>query len=387
MRYYTLKRDIKSDRKKLVVENILKLKRSLSNKVPKKRLDANLLIATWNIRDFDSNKFGHGPRLPESFYYIAQIISAFDLVAVQEVNKDLKALNKLMFVLGPQWDFITTDVTAGRSGNQERMTFIYDTRRVSFKNVAGEVVLPKNRLIKGDVQFARTPFVVAFQSGWTKFNLCTVHIYFGADSGAKLERRKSEIEGIAKFLKSKADNDKQTLIVLGDFNIVDHEHETMQKLIKNGFNIPDQIKNKPVGTNTFQTKHYDQIGIRSKSEFFKLGEDNNSAGAINFYRSVMRKNQFDDYREYVEKSILKQIKNKETTLSKLEARAVPDQDKIDNVKEALQELKHTLTSDQKLLDYYYKEWKTFQISDHLPMWVEIKTDHSETYLGTVAQDS
>lgn len=383
MRYYTLKKDIKSDRKQLVVDNILKLKRSLENNIPKKRLDANLLIATWNIRDFDSNKFGHGPRLPESFYYIAQIISAFDLVAVQEVNKDLRALNKLMFVLGPQWDFITTDVTAGRSGNGERMTFIYDTRRVSFKNVAGEVVLPKNRLIKGDVQFARTPFVVAFQSGWTKFSLCTVHIYFGADSGAKLERRKSEIEGIAKFLKKKADADKQTLIVLGDFNIVDHEHETMEKLIKNGFQIPEQIRDKPVGTNTFQTKHYDQIGIRSKSEFFKLGEDEDSAGAINFYRSVMRKNQFDDYRVYVEKSVNKQIENKKQTLAKLEAKANPDLEKIANAKEALKDLQETLASDQKLLNYYYKEWKTFQISDHLPMWVEIKTDHSNTYLESI----
>ncbi len=385
MRYYTLKRDIKSDRKQLVVDNILKLKRSLENNIPKKRLDANLLIATWNIRDFDSNKFGHGPRLPESFYYIAEIISAFDLVAVQEVNKDLRALNKLMFVLGPQWDFITTDVTAGRSGNSERMTFIYDTRRVSFKNVAGEVVLPKNRLIKGDVQFARTPFVVSFQSGWTKFSLCTVHIYFGADSGAKLERRKSEIEGIAKFLKKKADADKQTLIVLGDFNIVDHEHETMQKLIKNGFQIPKQIQDKPVGTNTFQTKHYDQIGIRSKSEFFQLGEDDDSAGAINFYRSVMRKNQFSDYRAFVEKSVKKQIANKKQTLAKLEARATPDLDKIENAKEALKELEQTLASDQKLLNYYYKEWKTFQISDHLPMWVEIKTDHSNTYLESIPE--
>ncbi|MDT7831032.1 endonuclease/exonuclease/phosphatase family protein [Flavobacteriaceae bacterium S356] len=383
MRYYTLKRDIKSDRKQLVVDNILKLKRSLENNIPKKRLDANLLIATWNIRDFDSNKFGHGPRLAESFYYIAQIISAFDLVAVQEVSKDLRALNKLMFVLGPQWDFITTDVTSGRSGNQERMTFIYDTRRVSFKNVAGEVVLPKNRLIKGDVQFARTPFVVSFQSGWSKFSLCTVHIYFGADSGAKLERRKSEIEGIAKFLKKKADNDKQTLIVLGDFNIVDHEHETMKKLIKNGFDIPEQIRNKPVGTNTFQTKHYDQIGIRSKSEFFKLGENNDSAGAINFYRSVMRKNQFDEYREFVEKSVSKQIANKKQTLTKLEAKATPDLEKIQNAKEALADLEGVLASDQKLLNYYYKVWKTFQISDHLPMWVEIKTDHSTTYLESI----
>ena len=30
------------------------------------RGDDSLLLATWNIRDFDSNRFGHGPRLPES---------------------------------------------------------------------------------------------------------------------------------------------------------------------------------------------------------------------------------------------------------------------------------------------------------------------------------
>jgi exonuclease III len=383
MRYYSLKKDIKSDRKRVVIDNILKLKRSLKSNIPKKRLDANLLIATWNIRDFDSNKFGHGPRLDESFYYIAEIISAFDLVAVQEVNKDLKAFNRLMYILGPQWDYITTDVTAGSSGNQERMTFVFDTRRVSFKNIAGEIVLPKNKLIKGDIQFARTPFIVSFQSGWTKFSLCTVHIYFGADTGAKLERRKDEIDGIAKFLKKKADVDKQTLMILGDFNIVDHEHETMEKLIDNGFEIPSQIQEKPVGTNTFQTKYYDQIGIRSKSEFFKLGENANSAGAINFYRSVLRKNQFPVYREYVVRAVEKQLRNKEHALAKLLAKANPDQEKIEKAKKAVDKQKEVLASDQKLLNYYYKVWKTFQISDHLPMWVEIKTDHSNQYLESI----
>ncbi len=228
MRYYQLKKDIKSNKREFVVANILELKNAVKEIVPKKSLDKNLLIATWNIRDFDSNKFGHGPRLNESYFYIAQIISEFDLIAVQEVNKNLKALYKLMYILGDKWDYITTDATSGASGNQERMTFIYDTRRVSFKNVAGEVVLPKTSLIQGDIQFARTPFVVSFQSGWTKFSLCTVHIYFGADSGAKLIRRQEEIAGIAQFLKKKADGDKETLMVLGDFNIVDHKHKTME---------------------------------------------------------------------------------------------------------------------------------------------------------------
>jgi endonuclease/exonuclease/phosphatase family metal-dependent hydrolase len=52
----------------------------------KRKRESAMLLATWNIRDFDSNKFGFGPRLPETFYYIAEIISCFDLVAVQEVT-------------------------------------------------------------------------------------------------------------------------------------------------------------------------------------------------------------------------------------------------------------------------------------------------------------
>jgi endonuclease/exonuclease/phosphatase family metal-dependent hydrolase len=380
MRYYQLKKDIKSDRREFVVNNILKLKNAVKQLVPKKSLDKNLLIATWNIRDFDSNKFGHGPRLKESYFYIAQIISEFDLIAVQEVNKNLKALYKLMYLLGNKWDYITTDATSGTSGNQERMTFIYDTRRVSFKNIAGEVVLPKTNLIQGDVQFARTPFVVSFQSGWTKFSLCTVHIYFGADSGVKLKRRQEEIAGIAKFLKKKADSDKETLMVLGDFNIVDHKHKTMEALLDNGFKIPEQIRKKPVGTNTFQTKYYDQIGIRSKSGFFQLGEEDNSAGAFNFFKHVYTEKQFEDYKTEVLKTLMVQLKNKEKALIKMQNKSVPVNEDIAKLNTAITDLKEMLLDDERLFNYYFKVWRTFQISDHLPMWVEIKVDHSEEYL-------
>ena len=77
-------------------------------------------MATWNIREFDSPKYG--PRLPEAMFYIAEIISRFDLVAVQEVRGDLAALKQLIKVLGDQyWDYLVTDVTLGASGNDERL--------------------------------------------------------------------------------------------------------------------------------------------------------------------------------------------------------------------------------------------------------------------------
>jgi len=172
-------------------------------------------------------------------------------------------------------------------------------------------------------------------------------------------------------------------LVLGDFNIVDQKHETMKALLDNGFDIPDQIREQPEGTNTFQTKFYDQIGVRSKSEFFQLGTDTNSAGTFNYYKHVLTENQFDDYKTYVVKSVEKQLKRKESELLKAQNRETPNTNDITKLQTAIIDLNLFLLDDVKLKTYYFKKWKTFQISDHLPMWVEIKTDHSTQYLSSI----
>ena len=123
--------------------------------VPRRTKDAGLIIGTWNIRDFDNNKFRHGPRRRESLHYIAEILSAFDVCALQEVNEDLGPLKDVIRLMGPGWDFIATDVTVGSSGNRERMAFVFDSRKVRFRHIAGEIVLPKHALLPGEQQFAR----------------------------------------------------------------------------------------------------------------------------------------------------------------------------------------------------------------------------------------
>jgi hypothetical protein len=220
-------------------ERLLAMRKSLLP-VRERKSDASLLLATWNIRDFDSNKFKFGPRLPESFFYIAEIISCFDLVAVQEVNRDLSALERVMRILGREWDYIVTDATEGPSGNEERMAFVYNTEKVLFRKVAGEIVLPDGQLIvsrkkmkkaakkpgeasataaetegairagqqEAKQQFARTPFLVAFQSGWFKFSLCTVHIFYGSDTGEALQRRIAEIKALVKFFANRQDRER-----------------------------------------------------------------------------------------------------------------------------------------------------------------------------------
>ena len=106
---------------------------------PPRRLDS-LLIGTWNLREFDSTTWG--ARVPETYAYIAEIIDRFDLVALQEVRADLRALERLMVRLGPRWKYLVSDVTRGKAGNSERLAFLYDTSKVQFLGMAGELVLP-----------------------------------------------------------------------------------------------------------------------------------------------------------------------------------------------------------------------------------------------------
>ena len=54
-------------------------------------------------------------------------------------------------------------------------------------------------------QFARSPFLVAFQSGWFRFSLCTVHIYYGDNSGPQLQQRIEEIRKEGEEARRKAD--------------------------------------------------------------------------------------------------------------------------------------------------------------------------------------
>ena len=185
----------KAERKR-ALSGLKKLRAQLDQDVPSKDTEGHLLMATWNIRDFDKgNRRGFGKRMPESLFYIAEIISRFDFVAVQEINA-LDEWRDVMRILGSDWDYICTDTTdTSLGGNGERLTYVFDRRKVSFQNIAGEIVLPANMLISKALvepdedsnrkvyagkQFRRSPFIAFFQASWFKFAICTVHIYFGA---------------------------------------------------------------------------------------------------------------------------------------------------------------------------------------------------------------
>ena len=99
--YFPIKRWMDAAEKVRTAERLLALRQKLKSEITDRAGRNSLLIATWNLRDFDSNRLGHGPRLRESHYYIAEIISAFDLIALQEISRNLEALETVLSILGP----------------------------------------------------------------------------------------------------------------------------------------------------------------------------------------------------------------------------------------------------------------------------------------------
>jgi hypothetical protein len=326
--------------RKRTIAGIGALRRGLvASGVPQRNLASTALVATWNIREFDSDRFGE--RIPESFYYIAEIVDHFDVVAIQEVREDLRGLKRLLAILGGWWKYVVTDVTIGSSGNGERLALVYDSRKISFSGLAGEIVLPD---LKGKpaLQFARTPFVCGFKAGWSSFSLCTVHVYYGTDKKDD-PRRVSEIRALAKVLaaRGKADprriSEPENLVLLGDFNIFSRNDVTFQALTKAGFTIPRELQSIP-GTNVDKNKHYDQIAFMARpSRFDATGK----AGVFDYYQYVFRE---DQQREYA--TLIKATGGTKTG---------------------------------------YRQWRTHQMSDHLLMWCELKIDFSDAYLDELGR--
>lgn len=256
------------------IDRLLDLRAGLARDITTRNKQESFHLATWNIRDFGGHRFNPSPRFRESLLYIAEVISAFDLVAVQEVNEDMAEFQKVMRLLGPNWNYIVTD----QSGNMERLAFVYDRRKIRFRHVAGEIVLPKRRG-KQPVQFNRTPFLVAFQAGWFKFNICTVHIYYG--SAGDTVRRKHEINDITKFFSKRQKKDGETYILLGDFNILNPDDDLMDTLLGGGFRVPAKLRHP---TNLTKTKHYDQIALRSQNKLVEIQD----AGCFDWQNYVFR---------------------------------------------------------------------------------------------------
>jgi len=278
-----------------VAEDIIRLRRRIENSgLPTKRLDQNLIIGTWNIRAF-GRVFGgwdENPADPKrnlrAMACIAEIIRRFDVIAIQEVKADTTGIRMLVHeFLGPEWEVIMSDVSAGSGGNTERLSFIYDTRRVLPSGLAGEIVLPPTREGNPMVQFDRTPYIVGFQSKQEKFALLTAHIKYGKIPADRIDELKSLAQYVAKEIRDRVKTlaDERNLIILGDFNIEDRgSNPLFQAFVSTGLVVPPALLNLRTTYDT-KPKYYDQIAwFMGQLDLLSEGR----AGTIDFTGAVFK---------------------------------------------------------------------------------------------------
>lgn len=238
------------------------LNHKIKRKIPNKS-NASLLIATWNIANLGLQK-----RWEDHYKMLAEIISWFDVIALQEVNNNLIGIKSIEAFLPSHYDLVFSD----KGGNNERSAFVFDNRKIKQLELIGEVAIPpkdhKHIKLKG-VQtkfngFDRNPYLCSFQWNNFIFILISVHSFFGSERKKDLERRALEAYAISRYAdlqRNSVHSFTDKIITLGDFNLPKVEKGDMvyEALTKRGLKLPEHSSK--VYSNIKNDKEYDQIAF------------------------------------------------------------------------------------------------------------------------------
>ena len=311
-----------------LAKSLVKLRERIEDAdIPSSKLDESLNFATWNIREF-----GRKPRLSASIHYIAEILSQFDLIAITEVRSNLRDLLRALEIMGPYWDFVFSDFGMDRGGNKERIAYVFDKRMVRFTGLAAEADPPRKKVGKEYLPkftWWRSPYMASFRAGNFDFVVLTVHIRWGESEKDRIVALKGLADWVDKRRKDKDVVDKD-FIVVGDMNIPGRDSDAFKAITKNGkgLQLPEGLANlseNEAASNLSRTATYDQIlHYPTKAKRFT-----DNGGVLDFYQG--------DIKPLFPKN--------------------PEVCKGSN--------------------------HTYQLSDHLPLWVEIDTWIEDEQLDSV----
>lgn len=280
--------------------------------IPPSKLDESINIATWNIREF-----GKKPRSEAAIHYLAEILGQFDLIGVVELRDDLVDLGRVLKILGPYWRAVYSDTIPDAGGNHERIAYLYDKRAATFNGFAAEADAPREK--KGleylpKESFWRSPYLASFKAGNFDFVVLTTHVRWSESEKSRID----EVAMLADWIEGKRRDkfaEDPDILVMGDFNIPSLDDPMFKAITKHGLQIPTALLGLDHGSNLEKDKRYDQI-----LQYANFPANfTNTGGTLDFFIDS------------------------------------------DHIKELFPE---GLTKTQF----------TFQMSDHLPLWMQVNTD-------------
>lgn len=252
------------------LENLKKLR--ARRNIPEQTKD-NLLIASWNLTNFGVQKRGE-----DHLELMADIISPFDIIAVQEIADDLGDFHKFLGLLGKKWDMVYSDT----AGNKERLAYLYRTDRVRRTGLTAELAMrgyerrritiqvstddPEDESFDG---FNRNPYMVNFLAGKFECTIVNVHLYW-----SNMTWRRLETKALGRWAKSRVDKDyppNKDIILIGDFNMPKARpgDKIFDELADVGLQIPKH-GTQLVGSNLAGDYDYDELAFfpkKTKSNF------------------------------------------------------------------------------------------------------------------------
>ena len=119
------------------------------------RRTKSIVIGTFNIRKLGSVE----KRSPQAMSFLARICERFDLLAVQEVMDTLDGLRHLRDALGDDYGMVVSDVTGGifnredvimgKRGNNERLAFLFNWKRIRRTELASDISYDRTDVVGG----------------------------------------------------------------------------------------------------------------------------------------------------------------------------------------------------------------------------------------------
>lgn len=311
---------------KEIAKGLLTLKERIeAAKVPSSKLDETFNLATWNIREL-----GKKARTPAAIHYLAEVLGQFDLIGLVELRDDLRDLRRILEVLGPYWRAVYSDALLDAGGNRERVAYLYDKRQMVFNGMASMAFARRSKQGSEwipDFNWWRPPYVASFKSGSFDLVVVTTHIRWGESESGREPELKALAEWAADkqqlFSKDKRAFDDEDLFVMGDFNIPSTRSPLFKAITSTGLKVPTALAKQDLGSNLEKDKRYDQIlHLPHYPENFT-----NQGGVLDFYAG----------------------------------------------------------DHKKLFPTLSKQEFTFQMSDHLPLWVQVNTDIDGKRLDQIIQ--